>query len=87
MTALHRITDQERIALSQRIPLHHLLPLAGMDRLTPMLIERPALLDLELKRRALTRLKAGEFCLVAHPAVFTVPGIYIDAFIDRHAED
>lgn len=86
MTAPHRITDHERFALSQRIPLHHLLPLAGLDRLTPMLIERPVLLDIELKRRALTRLKAGEFCLLTRP-VFTVPGIDLQAFFNRHAED
>lgn len=84
MTTTHRITAPERDALSKRIPLHHLLPLAGMDRLTPLLIERPALLDIELKRRALTRLKAGEFCLVTDP---TVPGLDLQTFFQRHTED
>ncbi len=86
MSATHRVTDHERAALSQRIPLHHLLPLAGMDRLTPMLIERPALLDLELKRRVLTRLKAGEFCLVTRAGDFA-PGIDLEAFFLRYAGD
>jgi hypothetical protein len=84
MNATHRITEPERDVLSKAIPLHHLLPMAGMDRLTPMLIERPALLDIELKRRALTRLKAGEFCLLTPP---TVPGLDIQTFFNRHSED
>ena len=83
----HRITEPERDVLSQRIPLHHLLPMAGMDRLTPMLIERPALLESELKRRALTRLKAGEFCLVTSPPAPPVPGLDIRTFFQSHAED
>ena len=48
----HRITDAERIALA-RVPTEALIALAA-----------PALLNITLQRLVLTRLKAGELCLL-----------------------
>lgn len=64
---IHRLTDAERDVLAARIPLQHLIPLAGLDRLTLDQVTHPATLELDLKRRALARVKAGEFCVVAIP--------------------
>ena len=76
----HAITQAERTALQKRLPLGQLMLLSGIDRLTPDLLTRPAILELELKRRILGRLKAGEICLMqpcpslVRPHLQTYPG-------------
>ena len=61
----HKLTTTDREALSQRIPLPQLLSLAGQGpRLTVDQLAHTATLELELKRRALSRIKAGEVCMV-----------------------
>ena len=87
-----RLLDRDLDALRLAIPLHQLLPLAGLDRLTLDLAAHPASQELELKRRALTRLKAGEFCMVPgwRASAYGMPMIHIGhvlrRFEDRHEE-
>ena len=60
----HRITDAERAALA-RVPTEALIALAAPDRRIPRnLFQAPALLNITLQRLVLTRLKAGELCLL-----------------------
>ena len=60
----HRITDAERAALA-RVPTESLIALAAPPRRLPRnLFAAPALLNITLQRMVLTRLKAGEFCLL-----------------------
>lgn len=60
----HRITDAERIALA-RVPTESLIAMAAPDRRIPRnLFQAPALLNITLQRLVLTRLKAGELCLL-----------------------
>lgn len=84
----HRLTDAERDVLGERIPLQHLLPLAGQDRLTLDQVTHPATLEFDIKRRALARVKAGEFCVVTHDRY---PGRHLrldmGAFCRRHGEE
>lgn len=61
---MSHIPQAELDALRQRIPLHQLLPLAGLDRLSLDQINHPATLELDLKRRALARLKARHLCML-----------------------
>lgn len=87
----HNLTDSDREALSQRIPLPQLLSLAGQGpRLTVDQLEHAGTLELALKRQALTRIKAGELCMVPcrgqaveHQAVLRLD---LRAFWDRHGE-
>lgn len=87
----HNLTDSDREALSQRIPLPQLLSLAGQGpRLTVDQLEHAGTLELTLKRQALTRIKAGELCMVPcrgqaveHQAVLRLD---LRAFWDRHGE-
>lgn len=60
----HRVTDAERIALA-RVPTESLISLAAPARRLPRdLLGCPALLNITLQRLVLTRLKAGELCLI-----------------------
>lgn len=80
-----RLLDRDLDALRLAIPLHQLLPLAGLDRLTLDLTAHPASQELELKRRALTRLKAGEFCMVPgwRASAYGMPMIHIGHVLRR----
>lgn len=87
----HHLTESDREALSQRIPLPQLLSLAGQGpRLTVDQLEHAGSLELALKRQALTRIKAGELCMVPcrGPAVEhqAVPSLDLRAFWSRHGE-
>ena len=90
---IRRLLDRDLDALRLSIPLHQLLPLAGLDRITLDLAAHPASQELELKRRALTRLKAGEFCMIPgwKAGAYGVPMIHIGHALrrfddDRHAD-
>lgn len=83
----HRLTDAERDVLGERIPLQHLLPLAGQDRLTLDQVTHAATLELDLKRRALARVKAGEFCMVTHQHPGRHLRLDMGAFWRRHGEE
>ena len=83
----HRLTDAERDVLGERIPLQHLLPLAGQDRLTLDQVTHAATLELDLKRRAIARVKAGEFCVVTRQHPGRHLRLDMGAFWRRHGEE
>lgn len=60
----HRITDTERAALA-RVPPSALFALAAPKKRLPRgLFSEPQVLIFTLQRMALSRMKAGEFCLL-----------------------
>ncbi|HNA67254.1 MAG TPA: hypothetical protein PLN96_05255 [Zoogloea sp.] len=83
------LAQRDLDALRQPIPLHQLLPLAGLERLTLDQLNHAATLNLDLQRRVLARLKAGELCLVPawRASAYGMPMLDIPAFFRRHAAD
>lgn len=67
------ITPQDRTALSKPMPLASLLPMSGLESLPLQLINHPRHLETALKTRVMTRIQAGQLCLVSHYPISEPP--------------
>lgn len=84
-----QLLDRDLDALRLAIPLHQLLPLAGVERLTMDQLANPNTLVLDLQRRTLARLKAGELCMIPawRASAYGMPMVDIPGFLRHHEGD
>lgn len=84
------VPQSQQDAIEQPMPMHHLIPLAGLDaRIDADQLGDPIRLERTLRRIVLARLIRGELCMIPawRASAYGMPMVDIPGFLRHHEGD